>query len=238
MAPAAPDNVRAQIQFPGTPLLGWYERLDNSYRVRERREAHEFFKTGRVFAMLWAESASATMIRGGTENTAVTIGRFQEEVYSQIRRFVVVKVNRQRHFIYACAISTYGKRGTLKRGCNASEHTAVYLEGSNPYTLQGEWERGMTKDPIMITPTNPQEFMEPTSRLRCGRIYSIEWNVKVKDIGMVATHDRTKLLQYFSEEQENGFDVDDPESSPYQGYSHTTMPNCYQQQNSYHRHGQ
>lgn len=78
--------------------------------MREKREAHEFFRTGRVFAMLWAESASATMSRGGTENTAVTVarfnpavtpGRFQEAVYSQIRRFVVVKVNRQRHFIYA-----------------------------------------------------------------------------------------------------------------------------------------
>jgi hypothetical protein len=71
--------------------------------MRTRAEAHTFFVKGRVFAMLWAETASATMkqARIGTENTAITIGRFGEQVYSQIRRFVVVKVNRDGHFVYA-----------------------------------------------------------------------------------------------------------------------------------------
>jgi hypothetical protein len=75
--------------------------------MRTRAEAHRFFVKGRVFAMLWAETASATMqlARGGTENTAITIGRFGERVYSQIRRFVVVKVNRARHFVYAWSVS-------------------------------------------------------------------------------------------------------------------------------------
>lgn len=224
----------------------------SGYRIREKREAHEFFRTGRVFAMLWAESASATMTRGGTENTAVTIGRFGEQVFSQIRRFVVVRVNRDRHFVYAwyvntyrsrcgifltvySAISTYGGQGTLKHGCNAAEHTIVYLEGTNPVRLEGEWERGMVKDPIMIIPTNPQETMGPSSRLRCGKIYSIEWNVKLKEIGMVAAHDKTKLMQYFAEEQDNGFDLDDNESGRQsQHYYHQNTP-AMQSQNYYHQ---
>lgn len=71
--------------------------------MRTRAEANQFFKTGRVFAMLWAEAASETMARrnGGTENTAITIGRFGQGVFSQIRRFVVVQVNREAHFVYA-----------------------------------------------------------------------------------------------------------------------------------------
>jgi hypothetical protein len=69
--------------------------------VRTKEEAHRFFQKGRVFAMLWAETASETWARNGTENTAITVGRFNENVFSQIRRFVVVEVNRRCHFVYA-----------------------------------------------------------------------------------------------------------------------------------------
>lgn len=71
--------------------------------MRTRGEANQFFKIGRVFAMLWAEAASETMVRraGGTDNTAITVGRFGQNVFSQIRRFVIVQVNREAHFVYA-----------------------------------------------------------------------------------------------------------------------------------------
>jgi hypothetical protein len=74
--------------------------------MRTRAEASRFFVKGRVFAMLWAETASATMqqARRGTENTAITTGRFGEQVFSQIRRFVVVKANKDRHFVYAWSV--------------------------------------------------------------------------------------------------------------------------------------
>jgi hypothetical protein len=74
--------------------------------------------------------------------------------------------------------------------------------------IPGERERGMTKEPIMIEPTDVGEKMKGTSRLRCGKIYSIEWNVKVRDIGMVSAQDKTKLLEYYREEQRQGFDPD------------------------------
>jgi hypothetical protein len=66
----------------------------------------------------------------------------------------------------------------------------------------------MTKDPIMIEPTEANEEMLVASRLRCGKIHSIEWNVKVRDIGMVCSRDRTKLIKYYQEERGNGFDPD------------------------------
>jgi hypothetical protein len=72
--------------------------------VRTRADAHKFFVQGRVFSMLWSETAGATTrkaARNGTENTAITIGKFNQEIYCQIRRFVIVKVNRERHFVYA-----------------------------------------------------------------------------------------------------------------------------------------
>jgi hypothetical protein len=107
------------------------------------------------------------------------------------------------------AITTYGGRGTLKPGCAASEHTIVYLTGTQPMRLEGEWEQGMTKDPIEIEAASETETMEPASRLRFGKIHSIEWNVKVREIGMVSLRDMSKLLAYHKEEEDNGFGESD-----------------------------
>ncbi|KAH3962717.1 hypothetical protein HBI04_019780 [Parastagonospora nodorum] len=165
--------------------------------------------------MLWSEIAGATAIlaRNGTENTAITVGLFNQQVFSQIRRFVIMEVNREKHFVYACAIFTYNGQGTLKRGCTASEHAPVYMTGTQATTYQGELERGMTKEPIEVTPDDETETMLPASRLRFGKHYSIEWNVKVREIGIVAPRYRSRLMKHYRDEQRNGFDDDDYDGS-------------------------
>jgi hypothetical protein len=78
--------------------------------VRTKGEEFEFFKQGRVFEMLWTETAggnfpksSATVNSSATINEEMMfeIGRFGEVVYSSICRFVIVKVNRRQHFVQA-----------------------------------------------------------------------------------------------------------------------------------------
>lgn len=101
------------------------------------------------------------------------------------------------------AITTYGERGVLKPGCNASEHTIAYLKGSQPRYYSGEYEKGLTKTPIAIEPTDPSEQMLPSSRIRLGKTYTIECNVKVRDIGKVVPEDRTKLLRYHQDEKDD-----------------------------------
>jgi hypothetical protein len=85
------------------------------YRVRTRAEEYHFFVKGRVFAMLWTEPAAERLpARNPTENSRITTvqkqtnpdpaiitGRWGQQIHSQIRRFVVVRVNRQQHFIEA-----------------------------------------------------------------------------------------------------------------------------------------
>ncbi|KAH7091468.1 hypothetical protein FB567DRAFT_436283 [Paraphoma chrysanthemicola] len=184
--------------------------------------------------MLWAETASPTMVRNGTDVTAVTVGRFGENVYSQIRRFVVMQVNRQKHFVYACPIFTYGGQGVLKNNCLASEHTIVYLNNTQPKILRGEWEKGMRKEPIEITPSDPTEQMASASRLRFGKHHSIEWNVKVREIGIVSSRHMSKLMSYYKEESSNGFDDDDHYSAQDEGngVSETTTQPSFQQAES------
>jgi hypothetical protein len=61
----------------------------------------------------------------------------------------------------------------------------------------------------MIDPTDSTEEMSPESRLRLGKVVSVECNVKVRDIGMVIPEHRSKLLDYFNQEQENGYEPDE-----------------------------
>jgi hypothetical protein len=62
--------------------------------VRTGLEAYNFFKKGRVFALLWSESEHEIGARLASDDSAI-------KVYTSIRRFVAVEVNRGRHFVYA-----------------------------------------------------------------------------------------------------------------------------------------
>jgi hypothetical protein len=67
----------------------------------------------------------------------------------------------------------------------------------------------MVKAPIAIVPSSQDEEMKPQSRLRFGKVFSIECNVKVRDIGMVAPEDRSRLAEYYQDEMNIGFEPDD-----------------------------
>lgn len=182
--------------------------------MRTGSEARDFFVRGRAFMMLWAETASETWARQGTVNTAITVGRFGEKIFSQIRRFIVVKV--EHGFVYAIAIYTYTGRGTLKPGCIAREHAVVFLQGSEPTTFSGETDgpQGMNKEPIEIVPADDTIRMDPASRVRFGKTYSIEWNVKVKDMGRVSPKYLTRLYRYWSMHMAPADDPDVPDDAP------------------------
>jgi hypothetical protein len=95
----------------------------------------------------------------------------------------------------------------------------------------------MTKDPIKIKPTDPAEEMKPASRLRLGKVVSIECNVKVRDIGMVVNEDKSRLLEYYQQEQNNGFEADDDEDdmeTPQPAYA-TIAQGAYPVSQQYHQ---
>lgn len=74
----------------------------------------------------------------------------------------------------------------------------MYFSGSSPVYLEGEY--GIEKEPIEVVPSNATEIMEPASRIRFGKTFPVEWNVKVKDIGMVHRAHMSKLIRYWKEE--------------------------------------
>jgi len=155
----------------------------------------------------------------------MTVVQYGERAFSQIRRFVIVDV---RHgFVYAwyvgpfnpfstsvptpsCSpISTYSHRGTTKSGCISSEHSAVYFENTAPVTYPGEI--GM-RNPICIRPADASLRMHDASRLHYAKVWPIEMNVKVKDIGEVHPEHLSDLVRNYKEA--NGLSPPQPQSFP------------------------
>jgi len=160
--------------------------------------------------MLHIQAASAQALQ--TQDN-ITVVKFGEHAFSQIRRFIIVEV--RRGFVYAwysqylqeateskltwcpSPITTYQGRATLKWGCIPSEHSVVYLRGQQPTLLQGEY---LDKLPICIDPADLGIRMGVASRLHYSKAYPVEMNVKVKDIGDVDAQDLSNLLRYYQEE--------------------------------------
>jgi hypothetical protein len=61
--------------------------------MRTGHEAATFFVVGKVFSMLYTETASDTYVRNPNDQ-AYTVIRFGQTAHTNIRRFVVVEVRR------------------------------------------------------------------------------------------------------------------------------------------------
>lgn len=60
----------------------------------------------------------------------------------------------------------------------------------------GNLEEGML-EPIRVMPTDPNAMMDPLSRLNFGKVYTVEYNVKVSDFGDVHSSSITNLERQF-----------------------------------------
>jgi hypothetical protein len=90
---------------------------------------------------------------------------------------------------------TYGGQGTSKPGIDASSHAIAYMSNSHPVRLASE--TGMTKESIRIYPARPDSKLSQLSRINFARVYTVEHNVKVMDIGIVAESSMHHLIGYW-----------------------------------------
>jgi hypothetical protein len=171
-----------------------------------------------VFSVLFSEGAGQVE----PSSDAVSFVKYGEKVYTQIRRFVIVSVRKE--FVFAwlvptlrCCTSfidifspifTYSKRGTTKPGVNPRQHAIIYMSDTSPETVPGESLSSM-KDPIKVIPANPNERLDRASRIRFGLHHPIQFNMKVKDIGIVAPDDIPKVILYWRMEIDKEYvDID------------------------------
>ncbi|KAI9706453.1 MAG: hypothetical protein M1836_003459 [Candelina mexicana] len=168
---------------------GDVEKLDKGYK--QIKKASRFFIRGRVFMMLWMEPASSY----ATSDTWISQIRLEENVFANIRRFIVVQES-ARHCL-CVPVTTYGRQGATKRGICQADHAIVYTGDEIPQYLEGE--EGLTKDALQVIPDSADALLDPLSRVNFGKVYTVEHNVKVKNVGLVASGSLAKLKRYYQQ---------------------------------------
>ncbi|KAF1848726.1 uncharacterized protein K460DRAFT_403996 [Cucurbitaria berberidis CBS 394.84] len=189
------DSIKGTYDGPSTLH---YEEVDPAYFVRTKA----FFHEGRVFSVIMNEAAgvNASPCNPTDYNTSGSINTVRWKgnlVYTNIRRFVVVR--QRREFCYACPIFTYSGNATTKRGVRAAEHGIAYSWGQEPNLIQGE--RGITKASLPVVMATNESNLDPASRIYYGIHHPIQYNVKVKEIGCVPEAYITTLIGNWREEE-------------------------------------
>ncbi|KAK5051331.1 hypothetical protein LTR84_002983 [Exophiala bonariae] len=183
-------------------------RLDSRYQVRT--DARVFYKVGRVFSVLWHEPYSQTPPKGGAKDYTSTakrstIGKFGEQIYSTIRRMVVV---REGHGYCVCIqINTYGGKGLRKfvtaRGVvsqqDVDSHSIIHMTDTRPGYFQDEPRS--KKRPIAVNKASPDQKLGPDSRLCYSQPHTVQHNVKAMHVGQVSEETLPYLTFYYREAQ-------------------------------------
>ena len=121
--------------------------------------------------------------------------RSGKQVGARIRRFIVIRA-KAGHSI-CLPVHTYGGRGISKHGVTPSHHAAVIPVGGSVKLHEGESE--MVKKPLRIIQEDPSITIDDTARINFAKMYTIEYTVKVRNIGRVAPADLKRLEVSFTE---------------------------------------
>lgn len=94
-------------------------------------------------------------------------------------------------------MSTYGGRGTLKPGLSLADieaHAVIYMAGT---PSDADPNEKIVKQPIAVKPAREDQKLHRMSRINFDKIYTIEHNVKVMNVGKVLDTSIHNLSLYF-----------------------------------------
>jgi len=150
-----------------------------------------FFKKGRVFKCLWVEPAG-NVDENDSDNMIST--KFGEKAYAKIRHFVVA--TEMQGASLCLPLSTHNRNGVVGKGVRAANFAAVYPFGSLPEVFPNE---NLSKNPFPILVENPEERLDPMSRLDFGQVHTVRHNLKVLKVGRIHDGHLPLLDRYFTE---------------------------------------
>lgn len=85
-----------------------------------------------------------------------------------------------------------------KPGVDPTKHAAIYMRGTSPFT--GPNEPDTIKEPLEVEPATQEHTLHPMSRVNSGKIYTVEYNVKVVCVGKIAADSIPRFNAYLQEE--------------------------------------
>ncbi|KAH8591814.1 hypothetical protein B0O99DRAFT_690362 [Bisporella sp. PMI_857] len=164
------------------------ENLDPSYQKR-KKDYKTFFRIGKVFSTLWTEPYDGPL--NNQTQTFVSEVRYGGKVFSKIRRFVVVKEGNK--CCTCLPVTSYQGKGPWKDQINLDQHGYIYSHRiPNPVN-------GINKQPLKVNLVESTAPLCDPSLINYGRVYTVETNVKVKEVGDLDSSSRATLRVYFRE---------------------------------------
>jgi hypothetical protein len=124
---------------------------------------------------------------------------YGELVFSKIRRFVVI---RERNYSCLCLpLSTYSGQGAAKSDVRAQDHAAAYAVGYAGANPEGRPKlhplEKLNMQPFPIIVEEPDERIDPMTRINFGQVFTIQHNLKIARIGRIPKSHFALLDQYF-----------------------------------------
>lgn len=93
-------------------------------------------------------------------------------------------------------IQTYNGRGCIDQ-VGKKFFGIIYTSTNAPKPMDGEEE--MTKKPIHLNPAHPADSLHESSRINYSKLYRVDYDLRVKDLGLVDVDSVHVLIQYFEE---------------------------------------
>lgn len=191
------NTIRHPLSSASVAASRGFQGLSDRYKQRNG----SFFDVGRVFATLWSEHSSSTMTREEIRESELngkdlnlTLAPVGINVSSHIRRFIVVM--KRDGYCRCVAITTHGGKGLLKQGLTSREirsHAILYDSNSHPTRLRHE--PATSQRPLAVDMADGQTLAGSSlASVYLAKLYCVEWNIKVMDIGKVCRRDLPHFL--------------------------------------------
>ena len=172
------------------------EKLDDRYVRRDAKKASQFFKKGRVFAIL--EHSEDTSQDPSDTDARWKYRVMDVTVFTHVRRFAVV---REGHgFCWAVPINTYNGRGLKRPGMrqdHVDAHAIIYSTQRPPEPLPNEPR--MPKIPIAVDLGQNADILSKASRVNFDAVTTIQHNVRAMNIGKLRESSERYFEAYWRE---------------------------------------
>ena len=178
-APPPLEDSRKRPRYSENPG----KQHDSDYQIIN--QPRRFFKKGKFFMALWVEPLGFSRPSGNQ----------RPESFFETRRFVVVR-SKPGHCL-CLSVHTYGRQATTKRGVWADEHAAIVPQGGCQVLHPGEPE--LKKRPIQVKVEGRNVAVDAYSRIDFSRVYTVEYNIPVKNIGRILPQDIEMFETYFTQ---------------------------------------
>ncbi|EFW17583.1 conserved hypothetical protein [Coccidioides posadasii str. Silveira] len=147
-----------------------------------------------VFKVFWHETASSTSDTASSHSTIVS--KHGERAHCSARRMIVVKQGKG--FCLCVAITTYRRRGLQKPGIEIGAHAVIHMKDTDPEKMNIKYY-DLAKQPLAVEPASMTEKLLPSSVVHVGKIHTVEFNQKVKEVGVLTGESRKRLRGYIND---------------------------------------